>query len=1371
MNYPKYLLSKFFVSVIILIMASVHISKATIVVGDLEIPSVLSDNMMIPRDKPVNIWGKSINGTVVNVSVKNGATTIRSGSSVTNSNGDWLVTMPSIAGSFTVYTIEINAGVDNYTISNVLCGELWVSGGQSNMALQVQYAADRIDATQNANNSNIRLFTQDVPPSASFNFSYTPLFDVVNGAWTPANSESNVAESSAVSYAFAKKLFENINSNGENIPVGIVNTATGATSIHTWLSRDKIESSTAVLKNKNYIDEPSWNTVAVSNRYNQMTAQYNAKVAPVGNLGVNGIIWYQGENNVGAGGGAYMRLAIKALAEDWSNTFGSPTQRLPFVFAMLTPHYYRWANVTGYTSIALAETVEGFYDAYKDLKAENDNVAIAPTYDVDLLWDQPSNPFAYQSIIHPVTKKPVGERMALLAEKVAFSKPNSVRAPEFNQLTISGNTATITFLEVGTGLKTLSGNKVRGFTICGSDLKYVDAEAIITSNNTIQVSSPYVSNPIAVTYAFTQMNQFSNLCNSQNIPAVPFRTDRSERRTSLNGSGALYNLPQEWMWCDAIQGWQNHAYNAAAMNDLWSVAPISSLGSASIGLENTIKSEGNASLKVSYTSSSIGETGFGPKTNYVSLLPQNRDYEQYLPLAAFGKLSVDIYNPDGRVKELSMLVETFDGETFYVSNANSTSNKETISGSVGWNTLTFNLGKTYSAVDGSTVIPNSKLLKTTKIQLIITDQSNTSGIIYVDHLRFSDLTATVQPEVIKSTTSGGFFMTGSTWVGGVVPTAGDNIEIVNGATVTFNSTTAKSVMDAEIKGTLNYIYNAGPLTINGNLNILSSGRIDAFGVKSGTTTYYGKILTVLGNLNNDGVVDFSHPATSAGSGLSFSGTQPQTIEGSGVFMPISYLNIINSAGVTLRTNLNISRMISLQEGTFYNEAQLILDNKAIGSSSTISSNVTVKRNALASVEGNSFEIGAGPDVALYIHYLGNGLMTETGEIPSSRSIYQLLIDNVAGVNLLDNLKLLSAATPLVLTNGNIRLPDDKSLDFWNTFPPSGSSSSFVEGAVSVRVNDTNLANVNFPIGVGSKFKGVMFKALKSETGVNIVKVKLVDKNGGSLGSGIASLVANKRWELTSAGSNILYQAVTLNFGEEDITDINRIAFSETIGGAYGALPEGGITSSMISSADGAYTKIGYFSLASTSLLLPVGLISFNGKKQSNSIQLIWETSFEENNKGFILQRLIEGNTYKNVSEISTKGSTTLKNTYVYNDYYPQKGNNYYKLLQQDLDGKIKELSVLAVYFGMEQEEQLKVYPNPVEDRFFIEFVNLIPEKTRIVLTDLAGKVILDRHILAHDVQENKVYQVILNNKPINNTYGILQVTSKNHQQNFKLLFK
>jgi len=137
------------------------------------------------------------------------------------------------------------------------------------------------------------------------------------------------------------------------------------------------------------------------------------------------------------------------------------------------------------------------------------------------------------------------------------------------------------------------------------------------------------------------------------------------------------------------------------------------------------------------------------------------------------------------------------------------------------------------------------------------------------------------------------------------------------------------------------------------------------------------------------------------------------------------------------------------------------------------------------------------------------------------------------------------------------------------------------------------------------------------------------------------------------------------------------------------------------------------------VVLPVGIVGFTAKKQNEGVSIMWTTSFEANNKMFKLYRASEDGDYILIADILPKGP----GNYLYLDVAPLPGDNYYKLVQVDQDGRLTETGPIAVNFKVGQQNAVLIYPNPVVDKFTIRVDGLLSERFKLSLYDLTGKVI------------------------------------------------
>ncbi|MEQ1677619.1 MAG: sialate O-acetylesterase [Chitinophagaceae bacterium] len=239
------------------------------------------------------------------------------------------------------------------------------------------------------------------------------------------------------------------------------------------------------------------------NAQNQPTALYNGMIAPLINYTIKGFLWYQGEANTSR---AEEYAALQAAQiTDWRNKWGQG--ELPFLYVQLPgfmdrnylPSESQWA--------ALRES------QLRSLAVPNTGMAVA----IDLgEWND----------IHPDNKKDVGERLALLAEKIAYGEKELVcSGPLYQSSVVDGSKIMITFSNTGSGLVTNDGEALNQFAIAGEDKKFVWAIAKIEGDKVI-VWNTAVSNPLYVRYAWADNPEGANLYNKEGLPASPFRTDK-----------------------------------------------------------------------------------------------------------------------------------------------------------------------------------------------------------------------------------------------------------------------------------------------------------------------------------------------------------------------------------------------------------------------------------------------------------------------------------------------------------------------------------------------------------------------------------------------------------------------------------------------------------------------------------------------------------------------------------------------------------------------------------------------------------------------------------------------------------------------------
>jgi sialate O-acetylesterase len=188
--------------------------------AQLHLPSFLSDGMVLQQKKVNRIWGWAKADQLITVECKE-----KKYPAYANSYGEWEVFLdPVNAGQ--VGSIMVTAGDEKIELKNILAGEVWVCGGQSNMEWKMRQLADIYkEEMQTANNDNIRFVV------VSQTFANAPQKDVIlEKKWSSINP-ATIGDCSAVAYWYAKKLYKDL-----QVPIGLVVSNWGGTPAQAWTS-------------------------------------------------------------------------------------------------------------------------------------------------------------------------------------------------------------------------------------------------------------------------------------------------------------------------------------------------------------------------------------------------------------------------------------------------------------------------------------------------------------------------------------------------------------------------------------------------------------------------------------------------------------------------------------------------------------------------------------------------------------------------------------------------------------------------------------------------------------------------------------------------------------------------------------------------------------------------------------------------------------------------------------------------------------------------------------------------------------------------------------------------------------------------------
>ncbi len=475
---------------------------------------IFQDHAVLQAGKPLPVWGRADAGEKVTVSFA--GQTI---SATTGTDGSWKVILAPLKISSEPAVLSIT-GKNTIVLQDILVGEVWLCSGQSNMEFRLNRATNALAEIAAANFPLIRQF------QVGNNIANTPQ-TTVKGRWTLCQP-TTAADFTAVGYFFARELHQKL-----GVPVGLLHSSWGGTDIEAWMSADSIVENTnlnfvadhwqkkidnypaakaawdaketaaakavAEAKTNGVAYKKPWNPLPPnpdgSPYYNKPSNLFNGMIAPLVPAAIAGVLWYQGENNVGRAN-EYRQL-FPALITGWREVFGQPN--LPFYWVQLP-------NFDGYGWDQIAELREA-----QTATLRLPVTAQAITIDVGQVHD-----------IHPVNKQDVGHRLAVIALQKKYGQKVVASGPVFSTVNFTNGTAVVTFAEVADGL-VVRGETLKGFELAGADHKFHPADAKI-ADATVTIHSAEVAMPVAVRYAWHNAPDAA-LFNSADLPAAPFRSD------------------------------------------------------------------------------------------------------------------------------------------------------------------------------------------------------------------------------------------------------------------------------------------------------------------------------------------------------------------------------------------------------------------------------------------------------------------------------------------------------------------------------------------------------------------------------------------------------------------------------------------------------------------------------------------------------------------------------------------------------------------------------------------------------------------------------------------------------------------------------
>ncbi len=455
--------------------------------GQVRVPRLVGDGMVLQRDIPIRIWGFGSPGERVTVKF-DGETE----SGTTDDKGRWLVIFsPKKAGG--PYTMDID-GINHIWIQNIMVGEVWFCSGGRGMQVTMEKVKDRYaDLIGRADRTPVRQYRI----STRYDFK-APRQNFPSGGWATAGPAS-VLDFSELPYLFALQLYDHY-----HVTIGLINASVADAPAEAWLSPQALPSFPSFAAVAERYTDSSYAEGAGPADHMITGGLFNGMIAPADTYTVRGVLWCGGEADVNKP--LEYQGIFASVIEDWRLHWGQAN--LPWIYvqegahgaAGLQPEESRWAELREAQRLDLGVPMTGMAVS-ADLGEESDG-------------EFPN-------------EEELAKRLALSADGIAYEKTDMIyTGPLFHSVHIRHNEVRVRFEAVESGLVIKGGGEIHGMELAGADNRYYPAKAVIEGKNVV-VTCDQVPNPVAIRYGWADNPQGINLINrdrlfQDGLPASPF---------------------------------------------------------------------------------------------------------------------------------------------------------------------------------------------------------------------------------------------------------------------------------------------------------------------------------------------------------------------------------------------------------------------------------------------------------------------------------------------------------------------------------------------------------------------------------------------------------------------------------------------------------------------------------------------------------------------------------------------------------------------------------------------------------------------------------------------------------------------------------
>lgn len=372
-----------------------------------------------------------------------------------------------------------------------------------------------------------------------------------------------------------------------------------------------------------------------------------------------------------------------------------------------------------------------------------------------------------------------------------------------------------------------------------------------------------------------------------------------------------------------------------------------------------------------------------------------------------------------------------------------------------------------------------------------------------------------------------------------------------------------------------------------------------------------------------------------------------------------------------------------------------------------------------------------------LEYAGTANQTVGGEFPGT--LPKVVINNSGVGSAVTFNGSRYIADTLIMTSGNILIGATDSLTLGiNSTGTLLHTSGNIIGKFNRFISSSTTGNILYPLGTTTTYCPVNVNFIAAPISGGNASISYVDNGNNNqtitpfTDGGLSIDRISQSYWAGSINNGLLATNITLSCTLTNQQGITNSALTRVVGSTDNGTTYGSLGGSHISGSGFSASRTGFqvnsplnFRLHlggnSISNPLPVVIKSFTASKGDNGVNLKWSTASESNNKGFEVQRSVNGAKYQTVGFVKGNGNSNVVKTYSFTDANSTTGNICYRLKQIDFNGASEFSKVVCVNVELEKTTGVFTTPNPFNGSLHLKYNSATEGTANVQIIDMLGK--------------------------------------------------